>query len=293
MNTPVKKLPTENLKAVARLTHPAVKTNLVWFRVCQVFEVTQSVAPTLDVDDVGLVQQPVEDGGGERFVASHQLGPVADGLVGGDERGATAVTIGDQPEEQAGFLASHGLEPELVDDQKRFGEVLAPAQSVRRQVYIVLQGDLQFVEPVELDGEPALNCLDAEGDGKMRLAQAGRLLDEDSLGSPDIRAGCQGIDARTLDGWLEREVEVGECLSGGQAREAQGSAYPACLARAALGIEQLVEEHMGRSALLYRAGQLFGQAVCSMGEPQLNEPFAGVVDIELAAAHLATSSSAA
>lgn len=48
-------------------------------------EVAQSVAAALDVEDMGAMQQPVEDGGGQHLVAGQQFGPVADTLVGGDE----------------------------------------------------------------------------------------------------------------------------------------------------------------------------------------------------------------
>ena len=44
-------------------------------------EVTRAIASALDIEDMGFVQQPVKDGGGEHLVASEKLGPVARGFV--------------------------------------------------------------------------------------------------------------------------------------------------------------------------------------------------------------------
>lgn len=95
-------------------------------------EVAQAIGSALDVQDMGFVQQPVKDGGGQHFVAGEKLGPVAHGFVGGDQDRAAAVAVGDQAKEQACFLAIHGLEAQFVDDQEPGGEVLAPAQVRRR-----------------------------------------------------------------------------------------------------------------------------------------------------------------
>ena len=81
----------------------------------RVFEVAQTVAATLDVEDVRAVEQAVEDGGGQDFVAGEQPGPVADALVSGDEHGAAAVAVTDQAEEQAGLLAGHRLVYVFID----------------------------------------------------------------------------------------------------------------------------------------------------------------------------------
>src|SRR5688572_24807880 len=48
-------------------------------------EVAEAVAAALDIENVGAVQQAVEDGGSQDLVAGEQLGPVADALVRRDE----------------------------------------------------------------------------------------------------------------------------------------------------------------------------------------------------------------
>jgi hypothetical protein len=50
-----------------------------------VLEVAQPVAAALDLEDMGAVEQPVEDSRGQHLVAGEQFGPVTDALVGGDD----------------------------------------------------------------------------------------------------------------------------------------------------------------------------------------------------------------
>jgi len=77
------------------------------------------------------MQQAVEDGGGKNFVASQDLGPDLYTLVGGDDDGTFLVTVGDQPEEQRGFLAGHGFEADYIEDQQASVDVLFATQLCR------------------------------------------------------------------------------------------------------------------------------------------------------------------
>ena len=63
------------------------------------FEVAEPIAATLDVEHVTVVQQSIEDGGGEDLVAGEHLGPVADALVGGDQDAAALVAVAHHREE--------------------------------------------------------------------------------------------------------------------------------------------------------------------------------------------------
>ena len=49
------------------------------------FEIPESIAPSLDIDHMSLVQQPVQDGSGQGFITCEQLGPVSHRFVGGDQ----------------------------------------------------------------------------------------------------------------------------------------------------------------------------------------------------------------
>ena len=76
---------------------------------------TIAVAP--DVDDPGVMQEPVEDGRGNDGVTEELL-PVAEAFVRGDDRRALLVAVRDELEEQIGLAALDGQVAGLVDDDQ-------------------------------------------------------------------------------------------------------------------------------------------------------------------------------
>ena len=105
------------------------------------------------------MQQTIEDSGRQHLVAGKQLGPVADALVRRDDDGAAPVAVRDQPEEQAGLLAVHRLEAQLIDDQKRHIHVATSSEPGRRHSGIRLQGGHQLVEAVVHTEKPCSTAL--------------------------------------------------------------------------------------------------------------------------------------
>src|SRR4051794_6597333 len=73
-------------------------------------------APALGagVDDVGLVGDAVDDGLGETGVGE-DLGPFAEGQVGGDDQAAAFVAFGDDLEDELGSALGQGQVAQLVD----------------------------------------------------------------------------------------------------------------------------------------------------------------------------------
>ena len=67
----------------------------------------QSVAVALDIDHLGVVEEPVEDGGGEDVVAE-DVAPFGEGFVAGDDHGAAFVAAGDELEDHVGFGSVEG-----------------------------------------------------------------------------------------------------------------------------------------------------------------------------------------
>ena len=120
------------------------------------------------------MQEPVQDGGGEDFVAGEQFCPVPDALVGGEYHGATAVSVADQAEELGSLVPGHGVASHLVDHQQSGGHVFLPLQADRRQVGIGFEGCHQLIEPEVLRGEAELDRLDTERDAVVRLSEAGQ-----------------------------------------------------------------------------------------------------------------------
>ena len=93
---------------------------------------SKSVAATVDEDDVDVVQQAIEDRGGEDLIAGEDLRPVAHVLVRGEDDRAFLVARAHQAEEEVGPLAVEGPEADLVDDQQRAVEVALGLESAGR-----------------------------------------------------------------------------------------------------------------------------------------------------------------
>ena len=80
--------------------------------------VFESVAVALQGDDLGVVDEAVDHGGGDDVVAE-DLAPAAEGLVAGDDQRGSFVAAGDQLEEQVRGFGFEGDVADLVDDQQR------------------------------------------------------------------------------------------------------------------------------------------------------------------------------
>lgn len=78
---------------------------------------SKTVTFTPGIDHVDVVEQPVEDSGGNHRVTEH-LPPIDKGLVGRQGDAATLVTGGDQLEEDRGPHLLEEQIAQLVDDQE-------------------------------------------------------------------------------------------------------------------------------------------------------------------------------
>src|SRR5215204_4154674 len=77
----------------------------------------EAVAFALERDDVGVVDEPVDEGGGDHGVAE-DLAPGLKAAVAGDDDRAAFVAARDQREEQVRRLALEREVADLVDDQQ-------------------------------------------------------------------------------------------------------------------------------------------------------------------------------
>ena len=76
--------------------------------------VFESVGVAAEVDDVGVVDEAVDHGGGDDVVAEH-FAPPAERLVGCDDQGCSFVAVGDELEEQVRCFGFEGDVADLVD----------------------------------------------------------------------------------------------------------------------------------------------------------------------------------
>src|SRR3954454_18771462 len=78
---------------------------------------SEAVALAFEADDVGVVDESVDEGGGDHGVAEN-LAPGFEAAVAGDDDRALLVAAGDQGEEQVRGLPFEREVADLVDDDQ-------------------------------------------------------------------------------------------------------------------------------------------------------------------------------
>ena len=107
----------------------------------QVLVFTHPVAVAADVDDVAVVQQPVDERCGHDLVAEHAA-PFLEALVGRQHRRRALVAGVDQLEEQHRAVAAHRQVADLVDHQDgAMGEHLEQARQAAGRLRLGERGD--------------------------------------------------------------------------------------------------------------------------------------------------------
>ena len=82
-------------------------------------------ARAFDDDGLGMMEEAVEDGGGDGGVTVKDGCPLLEGFVGGEYDGATFVTCADNLEEEIGPALIDGKVSDLIQNEERWGEVSA------------------------------------------------------------------------------------------------------------------------------------------------------------------------
>ena len=83
-----------------------------------VFSVLHPVAGALDDDGLGVVQEPIQNGGGNGAVVVEDRRPLFEGLVGRQHDGTALVALADDLEEQVGAVLVDRQVANLVQDQE-------------------------------------------------------------------------------------------------------------------------------------------------------------------------------
>ncbi len=139
---------------------------------------TQALAGKFD--PVSVVDEPVEDGIGECWIADHVV-PAIDRHLAGDEYRRVIEAILDDFEQVAGLLRSEGFRPPIVKDEQfdpaEAFEQLAISPVATRQGESTKEAWNTLVE----DGEILPACLLAESAGEPTFADATRSCDDEFL----------------------------------------------------------------------------------------------------------------
>ena len=150
-----------------------------------------AVAGAFDLDDDGVVQQPVEQRGGDDGIAE-DLAPFGEAAVRGEDHSAALVAGVDELEEQVAAAGDDGQVSDLVDDQESEAAEEADLLAQGSFALRLCQGADQVGQSGEVDAFGRPDRLDAEGDRQMALAGAGR---------PEEVEGLAAVD----------ELQLGEC----------------------------------------------------------------------------------
>src|SRR2546428_670818 len=201
----------------------------------------EPIALALDHEGVAVMQESIEDGGGDDVVAE-DLTPLRHALIRRDQHRRFLVAMAHELKEEMGALAFERHVAELVDDEQlRF----AVEEHPTREDALALAVDEVGEERRRRGEEHGVAGLDdgaAEGDRQVRLADAGRPEEERILGAGDETAGRQLAHELGVDGGLKLEVEVLQGLHRREGRELDPHLDPAALLGGHLIAQQLVEE---------------------------------------------------
>ena len=180
----------------------------------------QAVAVAADGDDVAVVQQPVEDRGGDHRIAEDGA-PLADRPVRGDQHGTPLVAARHQLEEQVSGVGLKRQVAEFVHDQQPgLGEVGEPLLKPPLGVRLGEAGD-QRHGAGEQHRIARHDRLAAERNRQMCLAHARGAEQQQRVAVGNETPGGQITDLGAVERGLGREVEAGEIAHEGELRQAE------------------------------------------------------------------------
>ena len=232
-----------------KLTHPPGsrrrfsrgKGRRLLVRVFSFEGVANAVTGTAGHEDVGVLGEAIEEGGGELVVAEDAV-PLAEGEVGRDDGGGALVTGGEDVEEQFAAGLLEGDEAELVEQQE--GCAAKAVLKAREQSGVARFGERadEVRGAVEEDVVAALDGLDAERGGQVGLAGADGADQHDVARGIDPGAAGELLDASALESVGASPVELRERLSCRESRGAQPTLDRMLGAHRDLGVEHGAKE---------------------------------------------------
>ena len=134
--------------------------------------ILHAVAAAFDDDGLGVMQEAVQDGGGDGAVVVEHRGPLLEGFVGRQNNRTPFVALADDLEEEVGPVLIDRQIPELVQEQKFRGQI-ALELAFEQAAFL---GGSQVVDDADgvgkEDGVAFLAGRVAQGGGQMGFAQA-------------------------------------------------------------------------------------------------------------------------
>ena len=146
-----------------------------------------------------MVEEAVENGGGDGGVAVEDGGPLLEGLVGGEHDGTAFVACADDLEQEVCPALIDGQVADLIEDQKRRGRVFAQL-GFERPLGL---GGVEGVDDIDGVGEEDAHALlagsVAEGRGEMGFAESDEAQEDDVGFIVDELEAEQILDLEPVD----------------------------------------------------------------------------------------------
>lgn len=140
--------------------------------------VLEPVRGAVDGDDLRMMEQAVEDGGGQDFIAQH-LRPLRERLVTGEDEAPPLVTAADELKKVVGLRPIEPEIPDFIHHQHGWFEIGLQLLLELAPVLSGLKLSHEIIQSGEGDGEPPLAGRDGQGHGEMRLPRPGRPQEDD------------------------------------------------------------------------------------------------------------------
>jgi len=174
----------------------------------------QAVAGSLDLDDDGVVQEAVEQRGGDNGIAE-DVTPLGEAAVRGQDHGAALVAGVDELEEQIAAAGDDREIADLVDDEQ--ARPAEEADALLQASFALGTGERrdEVGESREVDALACLHGLDAESRRKVALAGSRRSEEMDDFGAfdeaelgerEDPVAIERGLGRAGADDWVRRDA---------------------------------------------------------------------------------------
>ena len=160
-----------------------------------------------DGDDLGMVQEPVNDGSGGGHVGK-QLAPFLQRAVAGHDGGAVFVATHNDFQEVFAGVFGQLLEAHVVNDDQVGLQVFAHGALLLAERLVFEEVPHQIEDGAIEDVEVHLDGLVTDGLGQMGFADAGRADEQHVFGFADKLAAGQVKNLFFVNGGVEAPVEV-------------------------------------------------------------------------------------
>ena len=160
---------------------------------------------------MGIVAEPIQQRVGLDGIGK-QGHPFLDTAIAGQHQGPFLIAFVDQVVQIIGLLIGQGFESKVVDDQKIVAAVVFH-QSIAGQISASGLKRPEQTRRLDIANlKAAANRLVSQGQGEVGLPHAHRPAQKDVVFVFDKVTGPQAIDAATINGRIELEVELFERL---------------------------------------------------------------------------------